>query len=88
MQYRHYCCILKKIKTLFPNECKGVYFTKSVPRQASPTNKPIPMRGKLPDKVRNLRHISGISRGKKRKNDAVSPSTAEKRQRHVELLGW
>ncbi|KAH0535001.1 hypothetical protein KQX54_011731 [Cotesia glomerata] len=87
MHDHHYRCLLNKIKNLFPNECLSVYFIKPVPKRLSPTNKPIAMRGKLPDKIRNLKWTSGISRGKKRKNNALAISIEEKHQKYNELLG-
>ncbi|KAH0533625.1 hypothetical protein KQX54_000387 [Cotesia glomerata] len=77
----------KKLRTYSPNECLSVYFIKPVPKRLSPTNKPIAMRGKLPDKIRNLKWTSGISRGKKRKNNALAISIEEKHQKYNELLG-
>ncbi|KAH0561115.1 hypothetical protein KQX54_013267 [Cotesia glomerata] len=72
----HYRCLLKKIKKTFPNECLSVYFIKPVPKRLSPSNKPIPMRGKLPDKIRNTRHTSGITKGN-RKRKSNNPGDIE-----------
>ncbi|XP_074114110.1 ATP-dependent DNA helicase pif1-like [Cotesia typhae] len=44
------------------------------------------MRGKLPDKIRNLKWTSGIRRGKKRKNNALAISIEEKHKKYNELL--
>ncbi|XP_057329860.1 uncharacterized protein LOC130670469 [Microplitis mediator] len=86
MKNCHYRSLLNKIKETFPNECLSVYFIKPVPKRLSPTNKPISMRGKLPDKIRNTRFTSGMSKSKKKRLiNVFDLSIEDKRRRYNEL---
>ncbi|XP_057329790.1 uncharacterized protein LOC130670405 [Microplitis mediator] len=85
MKEHHYLSIIKKLYDCFPEEPIGVYYMPPVPKRLSPINKPIPMRGKLPDKIKNIKYTTGINCKRKLPNNFES--TDERQQRYTELLG-
>ncbi|XP_071629473.1 uncharacterized protein [Temnothorax longispinosus] len=50
--------ITSKILSLFPNECGSTYYIPAVPKNLSPTGRPVMARGKLVDKCRNMLYTS------------------------------
>ncbi|XP_074096558.1 uncharacterized protein LOC141525815 [Cotesia typhae] len=83
MKEHHYLSLIKKIHVHFPQEPLGVYYMSPVPKHSSSTNKAIPMRGKLVDKVKNTLFTTGI--GRKRKLGNVTASVEEKQRRYNEF---
>ncbi|XP_077280586.1 uncharacterized protein LOC143907596 isoform X3 [Temnothorax americanus] len=50
--------ITSKILSLFPNECGSTYYIPAVPKNLSPTGRPVMAREKLVDKCRNMLYTS------------------------------